>query len=131
MNKTRRCRAWMNLRWYHEITYERRILKGRFHHHDQWQSSYFQQCLPNRPGRYHRPIILYYYILYYIFIHDERFSIINANPVAFPTIYRKMMPNSTLNYYYRTGLVEHRIRGKMVSVRKKCHHIFKIREGSQ
>ena len=69
--------------------------------------------------------ILDYRFIYEIFIHDERFFIINTNPVGFPTIYRKMMPNSTLNYYYRIGLVEHRIRslimnrGEIVSVKKK------------
>ena len=55
--------------------------------------------------------------LYEIFIHDERFFIKNINAAGLPTIYRRLVPNSTLNYYYPFGLVEHR---KLNLPRKPC-----------
>ena len=52
--------------------------------------------------------IMKYDFKYEIYIHDKKYFVLNSNPFGPPTIYRRFIANSTLNYYYRLAMIEHR-----------------------
>ena len=52
--------------------------------------------------------IMKYGFKYEIYIHDKTYFVLNTSPFGPPTIYRRFLADSTLNYYYRLAMIEHR-----------------------
>ena len=46
-------------------------------------------------------------LLHDILIHDRRHTIVNINPFALPTIYRRIDPRIMTSHYYMVALTEH------------------------
>ena len=42
-----------------------------------------------------------------MYFHDPDYFLINSNPVAFPSIRKKIYPNASVSHYYNLEVVEH------------------------
>ena len=46
-------------------------------------------------------LLLSHDLVYQIFIHDPNYFVMNTNPVALPTIVKKLNPSTSTSHYYR------------------------------